>query len=204
MVGVNDDTKHLMQLIQNRKPPGKYALSVSKIHQIELIVEKLRSAIVHREIKESLNKFKPIATRVRAAETTMKKQLKKGAQELATLRKLTDTFLDAENRVKRMELNLKNAEEAARVSAREGSNGGPAKMLANILTPKQREVLQIQEKTKEAAQAIINNNDQAMRRIARIGKFGRGNRAVEERAALFVQAVWNYKKMKKIHLAVRR
>jgi len=207
MVHVNDEAKHLMQLVQNRKPPGKYALSVSKVHQIELIVEKLRSAVVHREIKESLNKFKPIATRVKAAETTMKKQLKNGSQELKEIKLFVEVLEDAENRVKRMELNIKNEEEALKLSCGDpstASGGRGGGILQNILTPKQREVLQVKERTKEAAQAMIRNNDLALRRIAQVGKFGRTSRAKEERAALFVQAVWNYRKMKKIHVEIRR
>jgi len=232
-----------MQLIQNRKPPGKYALSCSNVHQISLIVEKLRSAGIHKEIKECLNKFKPIYTRVRAADVTMKSQLKPGSAELMELVSLGVTVTECQNRVKRMELNLIN--EGKENSGVGGGGSGKKTLLSGILTPKQRELQEVTEMSREAGdrakrvslvtneceattnpllnhslvsraslkmrlvslgavKKMVNNSDAAFRRMAMMGKFGKSSRAKEERAALFVQAVWNYKMMKTIGRKVKR
>jgi hypothetical protein len=76
------DAIHLKEIVQHRKPQQKYGLSVSKLHQVELMCEKLLTSSRGMKLEECVAKVKPINQRITASRTIMTKQLPKTCNEM--------------------------------------------------------------------------------------------------------------------------
>jgi len=184
---------HLKEVIQHRKPQQRYGLSVSKVHQVELILEKLLSASRSEKLRDCLTKIKPIEQRMLASRTIMQKQLPKGCKDMKLLQGLEEMAKDNTNAIKRLEMvqDIKNM----------GTEELDKKLTMTRAEKRAREVV---EASRAFADKIVENNERAIRRIGRINKALYGGRAKKEKASLFIQAVWNYKIMKNLSSKVRR
>ncbi len=182
---LENEVTHLKEVVQHRKPIQKYSLSVSKLHQVELILEKLLTAARGQKLNECRSKEKPILQRIEASRIIMMKQLPPEAHEFKKLKIVDEKAHEVMNNIKRLELIF---------SAREKEDGDKTK----YKTKKDRLNEEIHAATKVFAQKVLENTERAERRIERLNNTLHKKRKVEERAALFVQAVWNYRKMKTV------
>ncbi|GMH75395.1 hypothetical protein TrLO_g812 [Triparma laevis f. longispina] len=183
------DSILLKEIVQHRKPQQKYGLSVSKLHQVELMVEKLLTSSRGMKLEECISKVKPINQRINASRVIMLKQLPKTCNEIKLLRHLEQQSQENENFVKRLKMldDKKKHEE---------EHGGHKEMLQ--LSAAEKKAMEIEESAKHAVNKLLNNAMMAERRISRLNKRLYGGRDKQERAALFVQAVWNYRKIRSI------
>ena len=168
-------------------------MSVSKLHQVELILEKLLSGARNEKLKDCSSKVKPIDQRMEASKTIMTKQLPGSCKEMNLFRALQLTAKDNANAIKRLQMveDMKNLGDDA------------LKDKLNMSRVEKR-ALEVAEASKAFAQKMVENNERAIRRISRINLTLYGGRAKKEKASLFIQAVWNYKIMRNLKFKVRR
>ena len=188
------ETIHLKEIVMHRKPQQKFSLSVSKLHQVELMLEKLLTAARSMKLAECASKVKPVDQRIHASRTIMTKQLPAKCNEMKLLGNLEATALENSNFIKRLQMiEDKAAHEAEHGNLKEMTRMSAAEIRA----------IEITEASRNLASRMLNNSQMAERRIRRLNKRLYAGRDRQERAALFVQAVWNYSRIRTVGRKVR-
>ena len=184
---------HLKEVVQHRKPQQKYSLSVSKLYQVELILEKLLTAARKEKLADCTSKITPIDQRMQASRTIMVKQLPRGCSEMKLLASLEEVAKDNANNIKRLkmlsDMNTLGKEELDKLKS---------------MTRAERRALEISQASRAFAGSLLESSERTQRRLYRMNKRLYAGRERKERAALFVQAVWNYRKLKRIAFVVKR
>jgi len=104
VLSLQNEVTHLKEIVQHRKPQQKYSLSVSKLHQVELIMEQLLSVTRKMKLEEGLGKEGTINKRFEASRVIMGKQLPEGAGEFKGLKKCLDMMNECMNSFRRLKL----------------------------------------------------------------------------------------------------